>query len=33
MRKRSPALLAEQDVDTPFIVIQLTSRWQFKCWE
>ncbi|MDU5782447.1 MAG: putative lipopolysaccharide heptosyltransferase III [Pantoea sp.] len=27
------ALLAEQGVDSAFIVFQPTSRWNFKCWE
>ncbi len=32
-QQKVQAALAQQQVPTPFIVVQPTSRWQFKCWE
>ncbi|WP_017348847.1 putative lipopolysaccharide heptosyltransferase III [Pantoea sp. A4] len=31
--QKAEALLAAQQVTSPFIVLQPTSRWQFKCWD
>ncbi len=32
-RQKVQAVLAQQQVPAHFIVVQPTSRWQFKCWE
>ncbi len=32
-RQKTEELLARQQITGPFIVLQPTSRWEFKCWD